>query len=271
MTIPSEDSIAGPYNGNGVTTVFPYSFRVLDRSHLRVVQTVAGDEQTLEIDADYTVAGVGEGEGGSVTLVAAPITGQTLTIVREVPFTQETDLENQGAYYAETIERALDMATMRDQQLAEKLTRAIITPFGVSPLIFPAAQDGALIGWDGDGHLENKSGAIFSDAVLAAQVAQAARDDIAAIVAAIGVIKEHPPFTVVLGQTSVTIPGGYDVVAYVLLEGLRISGWSAPDGLIVTFPAITAADTDGAASAEMIIGSGFNSVFAFDTVDGGSF
>ncbi|WP_276120382.1 hypothetical protein [Pararhizobium qamdonense] len=270
MTVSSEVSCSGPYTGNGVTTVFPYEFKITSAAHMRAFVTDALDVTTelLLGDGDFSVSGVGEESGGNVTTSQPVAGGNVLWLSRDVPFTQETALGNQGAYFAETVERAFDLATMRDQQLAEKLSRAILTPIGVAPPVFPPAEDGSLLGWGTAGQLENKSISLLTDAVADAE---AARDDIAGIVASIAVITEHPPFTVFLGQSSVTIPGGYDVVAYVFLNSLRFYAWSAPDGLTITFPPLTTADTDGAASVEMVIGTGFNSVFAFDTVDGGAF
>lgn len=129
MTVTSDVNRSGPYNGNGATTVFDYDFRILDRAHLRVVSTSAdGEETDLVLDDDYSVSGVGDANGGSVTISPAPASGTTITIFRSVPFSQETDLENQGAYYAETVERALDLGVMRDQQMAEELSRAVKFP-----------------------------------------------------------------------------------------------------------------------------------------------
>jgi hypothetical protein len=102
-----------------------------------------------------------------------------------------------------------------------------------------------------------------------ADQANEALQDISAIAASIALIKEFP-FTVTVGQTSVPIPGGYDVVAYVLLEGLQITGWTAPGDGSVYFQAITDDDTAGEATAELIVGVGKTSVFAFDTLDGGA-
>lgn len=129
MTVSSETNHAGPYNGNGSTVTFSFDFRVVSSSHLDVILTsVAGDEATLTLSSDYTVSGVGDDAGGSVTLAVAPATGEAVTILRSVPFTQETDLENQGAYYAETIERSFDLAAMRDQQLQEQIDRSVKVP-----------------------------------------------------------------------------------------------------------------------------------------------
>ena len=133
MTVASEVSRSGPYTGNGVTTIFNYEFRILDEDHLRVILAEDGIETVLEIDSDYIVSDVGEPGGGQIALVSAPTASQTLTILRNVPFTQETDLENQGVFNAETIEAALDQAAMRDQQLSERLDRAITVPASADP------------------------------------------------------------------------------------------------------------------------------------------
>lgn len=133
MTVASEVSRNGPYTGNGVTTVFGYDFRVLDAAHIRVLRTEGGVETTLTLGADYTVGGVGDTGGGAITTTVPPTTSQKITILRNVPFTQETDLENQGAYFAETIEASLDLAAMRDQQLSERLDRAAVVPASADP------------------------------------------------------------------------------------------------------------------------------------------
>lgn len=128
MTVASEVNRSGPYTGNGVTTVFDYEFRILDETHIRVVREEAGIETTLTLGADYTVGGVGDDGGGSITVLVAPLSSQTITNLRNMPFTQETDLENQGPFFAQTIEDALDLGVMRDQQLDERLSRAVMVP-----------------------------------------------------------------------------------------------------------------------------------------------
>lgn len=128
MTVASEVNRSGPYIGNGVTTVFDYEFRILDQAHISVIRAQAGAETILTLGADYTVSGVGDAGGGSITMMAPPTFAQTITLLRNVPFTQETDLNNQGAYFAETIEAGFDLAAMRDQELSERLDRAVVIP-----------------------------------------------------------------------------------------------------------------------------------------------
>lgn len=127
MTVSSQTNKSGPYNENGVTTNFAYQFSIRDAAHIKVVRALAGVETILALTADYTVTGVGNPSGGSV-VIPVPATGSTLTLIRNVPFTQELDLENQGAYNAEDVEAAFDLATQRDQQLAEEIGRAVKVP-----------------------------------------------------------------------------------------------------------------------------------------------
>lgn len=130
MTIPSATSKSGPYLGNGVTTVFAYGFKINDEAHIRVVHTDADDVETdLTLTTDYTVGGVGDA-GGSITLTdgALAATGEKITILRTPPFTQETDFQNQGAYYADTVEASLDLLTMQNIALKERVDRAAVIP-----------------------------------------------------------------------------------------------------------------------------------------------
>jgi len=129
MTIATAINRSGPYNGNGVTTVFDYEFKIEDETHVQVIRATALNVETiLTLDADYTVTGVGDEGGGTIVMNSALASGLTLTFPLDVPFTQETDLENQGAYFAETVEAAFDLAAQRDLQLAERMNRAILLP-----------------------------------------------------------------------------------------------------------------------------------------------
>lgn len=126
MTVASATSKSGPYNGNGVQTVFAYGFKVFADTELEVIRAAAsGAETTLTLGTDYTVSGVGLDVGGNVTLTAAPASGETLVILRSMPFTQQTDLRNQGGFYPEVHERVFDRIVMQVQQLKEAVERAV--------------------------------------------------------------------------------------------------------------------------------------------------
>jgi len=127
MTVSTTTARSGPYAGSGTTGPFTVGFRFLENSHIKVVKNVAGVEEELELDVDYTVTGAGA-SSGSVTLGTALATGQTLTIVRNVPTTQETDYVAGDSFPAESHERALDQLTMIAQQLKEEVDRSAKLP-----------------------------------------------------------------------------------------------------------------------------------------------
>lgn len=117
------------YTGNGSTTVFSFSFRIFANSDLVVTSaTPAGVETTLVLGTDYTVSGAGSYNGGSVTLTTALTNGHALTILRELDITQDTDLRNQGSFFAETHEDVFDRQTMIMQQLQEQIDRSAKLP-----------------------------------------------------------------------------------------------------------------------------------------------
>lgn len=127
MTVSSSvNKVIG--SGNGVTTSWPFSFPVLDATHLQVIYTTAaGDESTLS-SAVYTVslnADQDASPGGTVTYSPAIATGTLLTILRQVPYTQATDIKNQGGFFPDVLERAFDLIVMQVQQVKEQLARAL--------------------------------------------------------------------------------------------------------------------------------------------------
>lgn len=121
------------YNGNGATVLFTVPFYFLDNSHLQVVVTSsAGVDSTKVLTTDYTVSGAGNPAGGSITMLSAPAIGEKLAIIRSIPITQTTDLVDNDPLPAEVLETSLDKAAMIDQQLAEKLDRALIMSAGTT-------------------------------------------------------------------------------------------------------------------------------------------
>jgi len=116
------------YNCDGSTTEFTFSFPILQSSDLVVILTDSdGNETILTETTNYTVSATGNdySSGGKITTVETYASGYTITIVREVPLTQETDYRNYDTFPAETIEDALDKLTMEVQQLDEKITRIL--------------------------------------------------------------------------------------------------------------------------------------------------
>jgi hypothetical protein len=128
MTVASATNRVS-YSGNGSSTVFAVPFYFLADSHLLVVlKSAAGVDTTQVLGTNYSVSGAGVESGGTVTMNVAPPIGTTLTISRNVPITQETDLQPNDRLPAESLEDALDKLTMIDQQINENAIRAIKVP-----------------------------------------------------------------------------------------------------------------------------------------------
>ncbi|WP_324030161.1 hypothetical protein [Pantoea sp. JZ2] len=122
------------YDGNGTTTTFPYRFRVLKSSHMVVtVVDTAGLVSTLQLGTDYDITGVGQVSGGNVILKSPLQDGWKISLDRDLPAVQETDLRNQGRFFAETHEDAFDYLTMLIQRLGSQFSLSLRKPTFIAP------------------------------------------------------------------------------------------------------------------------------------------
>ncbi|WP_237436888.1 hypothetical protein [Enterobacter hormaechei] len=121
------------YTGNGVTTSFPYTFRIFKKTDLAVSVVDLNENITvLVLDTDYTVTNAGGYNGGNVVLTAPLATGWQISIARELEPTQETDLRNQGKFFAEEHEDAFDKLTMLIQQVGSMFRLALRKPSSIA-------------------------------------------------------------------------------------------------------------------------------------------
>lgn len=176
MTISSETRRAGPFTGNDSTTSFPFEFKVFDESDLRVVFTDAdGVDSDLVLDSDYSVtlnADQNTDPGGTITY---PISGaelstdETLTVVSDISYTQETDITNGGGFYPQIVENALDKLLAQIQQVKEMLDRAplVSVSSSLADLVFPSPGASQYIRWNAAGTaLEAVSSTVSAGAFL---------------------------------------------------------------------------------------------------------
>lgn len=158
MTVPIGPNFA-TYIGDGVTTVFAYTFRIptLDNVEVLLVELATGETTTLT-PADYTITGVSIDNyaGGTVTypLVGSPMASTHRIYIRRIaPLTQPTDLRNQGGYYPETVEFTLDWLEFQIQMLAELTARAVKTGIGIPGPSITIGEDGETLAFDADGNI----------------------------------------------------------------------------------------------------------------------
>ena len=133
MTISSTVRIAGPFTGNGVTTTFPFTYKVFSTADVQVIRLTisTGIETTLTIVTDYTITLNGDQDsnpGGNIVLVAALSALYKLTATSDIANLQPTDLTNQGGFYPEVITDALDRATIQIQQISDIGERTLKIP-----------------------------------------------------------------------------------------------------------------------------------------------
>lgn len=111
--------------GNGVTTVFPYQFKILAATDLVVY--VAGLLKTLNVD--YSVAGVGVDVGGSITfLTGAPGVGVRVVRTRSMRRERLTDYQLQGDFDTPVVNPDFDRAILITQELDAQLGRTLRLP-----------------------------------------------------------------------------------------------------------------------------------------------
>ena len=123
MTVSTTNTRA-ELNGNGSAGPFQCGFRVLANSDLQVY--VDGVLKTLT--THYTVANAGTTTNATVTFTSGnfPASGTAnVVLVRNVPYTQTSDYQNNTALDAETLETSFDRSTMQIQQNISGTDRAI--------------------------------------------------------------------------------------------------------------------------------------------------
>lgn len=145
MTVSSTSRVAGPYAGNGVATEFAFTFKVFRTSDLKVIKhnLDTGVDSVLVLTTDYAVtlsANQDSNPGGTVTVVSAPTSDYTITIVSNVPYTQNLAVTNQGGFYPDVINDAFDKTVIQLQQVLLVQNRSIRFPLSDGML----SEDGVL-------------------------------------------------------------------------------------------------------------------------------
>lgn len=120
MTVSSFD-LPISYTGSGTRGPFATGFYFLEDSHLlvKIVTIATGEEETLQLNTDYSVSGSGDPSGGDVTLTVsygAISSSYKIVIDLAVPYTQEVDYQENDPFPAESHETALDKLTMLAKQ-----------------------------------------------------------------------------------------------------------------------------------------------------------
>jgi len=158
MTVPTTARRAGPFNGNGVATTFPFTFKVFTDEDVQVIKTsVANVDTVLVLDTDYTItlnADQDATPGGTINypISGTPLaTGEKLSAIGATEYDQQLDLSGGGKFDPVVIENALDRQEFQIQQLAEASDRtlqlSVAAPVGTDTAL-PAPEANQIIAWN---------------------------------------------------------------------------------------------------------------------------
>ena len=171
MTINSTTRKTNALVGNGNTATYPFAFKVFTDADVVVKKLEAATSiettLTLGLNNDYIVTlneDQNSNPGGSITLKSGGnnqnlASGFSIVITSAVEPLQGTDLTNQGGFFPEVINDALDKAIVLHQQQQDELNRSI--KFSLTNTIGSleitenaAARKNRVLGFDNAGEFE---------------------------------------------------------------------------------------------------------------------
>lgn len=121
MSVPNQTPYI-IYNANGLTTVFPFEFYIINPGDIQV--TING----AEITSGYTVSGTGNVGGGDIIFLTPPAAGSVVMLERVVPTYRLTDYQDNGDLLADTVNKDFDRLWMAIQRSFIYLRLALRRP-----------------------------------------------------------------------------------------------------------------------------------------------
>jgi hypothetical protein len=151
MAVSSTDTYSGPYEANGVTVDFPFTFKAVSIDDVAVMIRTADGDQIVDPSAyDVTLAG----EGGTASFAVAPTDGEVY-VLSEPSFLQPVVFASGQPFLPSVINEVNDRSAARDLVLARNIGRSIKTPLGEDAGTLPRAADraGKYLAFDAYGDL----------------------------------------------------------------------------------------------------------------------
>lgn len=128
MTVPVQPNPTTIAIGNGIATQFNFSFLCLESRDLAV--SING---SLVAPSMYSLAGLGESQGGSVTFTFAPAAGARVEMALRVVLDRQIDYQDNGDLFAQTVNHDFDRIWLALQGTSYSLGRALqLGPYDVN-------------------------------------------------------------------------------------------------------------------------------------------
>ena len=126
MSVPNQTPYI-IYNANGLTTVFPFEFYIINAGDITV--TINGEPVT----SGYTASGAGNVGGGDIIFLTPPAAGSVVMLERVVPTYRLTDYQDNGDLLADTVNKDFDRLWMAIQRYGIHLGLALKRPLFGGP------------------------------------------------------------------------------------------------------------------------------------------
>lgn len=161
MTITTNPA-RNEYTANAGQTVFNYTFKIFADTDLNVYITPEGQDcdDSTDLTTAYTVSGVGDEDGGSITLTTPTSLNDLVTIVSDIPSSRTTDYQNNGDFRPDVVNDDFDRVVSIAKKVEDLTNRTVLLPQcqqGPKPLSLPApGNQGEILIWNANGSgLEN--------------------------------------------------------------------------------------------------------------------
>jgi len=161
------------YTANAGQTIFNYTFKIFQNTDLNVYVTPAGQDanDSTDLTTLYTVTGIGDEDGGSITLAIPTNANDLVTIVSNIPSSRTTDYQNNGDFRPNVVNNDFDRVVSLVKKVEDRTNRALLLPESQQdpkPLSLPIPKSGFPVRWNGDETgLENYDNSTVSNEEIA--------------------------------------------------------------------------------------------------------
>jgi len=243
-------------SGNGP---YAFSFRIFDEDDLTVtaLDSASLDPVTLTVNSHFTVTGVNDEDGGSITLIGSTATtyaGDTLDIRSNTPLEQPASIKNQGSFAPQVHETAFDRLSRQVQDQQRQIKQSFRYPDNVNldgRMTTRAAWASRYVYVNEDGEFEPAS-SIGSTALTQSIIGETLYPRTAAEIAAsvtpvnyaynVGVVERYQTYVDSSTDMATGLQAAINMSPYVVARTLQTRVYACASNL--TFPAATGLNLD---------------------------
>jgi len=135
----ADNTSRNQYSATAGQTIFSYTFEIVDKDDLVVLQ----NGTTLSEGTDYSVAGVGDNSGGTITLTAGATLHDIMTLYRDMPYARNQNYTNSGDFLASDVNDDFDNLWLAGEQTNRSFDQSVRRPITDSTTISMELPDAA--------------------------------------------------------------------------------------------------------------------------------